>query len=178
MKRRSLGIILVVILLIAGCGKQNEEEPITIHARSETAGVSFTLDENWEFVENEAKDQSLNGAAAYDLIVQNKLTWSSIMILTEDLTQSEGKELIPEEAYVHQFRQGLTESEEYSYTCSEPEQETVCGEEYYTFLAQVEEPKAEQYYCIRRSENRMIVMIFTGYGEEKPDRLVDLGKPI
>ncbi len=178
MKRRNAVTAFLIGLLLAGCGTQKEEEIVITQVESRLAEVTFSLDQNWEILKEEENQEEAAGLAAYELIAQNKLTYSSIMVLTEDLTRTEGKELILTEDYVREFQIELSSREEYSYTCSPMEIKTVYGEEYYTFLVQVSEPKAKQYYCIRRSEDRMIVLIFTGYGEEPTEQLVNLGRPI
>ncbi|MCL2579966.1 MAG: hypothetical protein FWE32_08030 [Oscillospiraceae bacterium] len=152
---------------------------------SEFAGLRFTLPgESWRFLtDQEIADamgvgveimadegfdhEDLDLSNLYDMVAQNTMTGSSLLVMIENQTHIPGAEQFPASVYVEQLRQQLTAIARHDYTFEEDRQIELGGHTFDVLTAHlvVDEVYTSQHYLVRRQGNHMIILIASLFGD-------------
>ena len=176
MKKTIYMLILICLLGLAGCNSKEEAMAIITEVPCEEAGVRFSVNGLWVIQEEAEANANIRAGQEVALSTYKEETGSAISVIYDDLTKTEGGTLVRMEDYVADIQEQLKISGEYSYACSEVTEETLYGQEYQTFTAEVSNLGGEQKYCIRRADDKMIVLIFSIFGEDTLEEILALGK--
>ena len=180
-KRYKIILCFFLLLLITGCGDKKSEEALAV---SQTitipkAEMEFTLNGLWYVHKDDTEEKELEvdlNKFKVELEAYREEDGSSFLILTEDLSKTEGGELLRTKDYMESLMEGLKISKKYSYSCSEIDETVLYGKQFLTFRAEIKELGARQYYYVRRMEDEMILLIGTVYGESNIYDILDNGR--
>ena len=176
MKKTLYMLILICLLGLTGCNSKEEAMAIITEVPCKEAGVRFSVNGLWVIQEEAEANINVRAGQEVALSTYKEETGSAINIVYDDLTQIKGGTLVRMEDYVANIKEQLKISGEYSYACSEVTEETLYGQEYQTFTATVSNLGGEQKYYIRRADDKMIVFIFSVFGEDTLEEILALGK--
>lgn len=180
---KKIGIVLAFfcILGLTACNTKAKEEALaqTTEVISEIGKISFTFNGYWSLQQKDAIVRSKESESqSYDFIAKHTQTGTSVSIIYDDLTQTDGGTLVRMEDYVEAIRDGMANSDDYTYQCSEVETKHLHGEEYRVFLVATEEIEGMQHFYIRRIDDTMMIMVITLQGEDKLEDIISLSKKV
>ena len=181
MKKLMTYLLIFTALLLWGCGNREvqETEAVVTEIISEPGKIRFIFDSDWTVSREGVQEDTLSRKLEEDeLIAVNAINGSSISLVYEDLTEIQGGTLVRMEDYVEAYWEKLKTDSSYSYNCTEPEMAQLYGEEYYTFAAEVSELEANQQFYLRRIGDRVMILTFTAYGEERAENLMEYGSSL
>ena len=185
-----LSILVVMSVLIAGCGNSN-----TSFARgtieggkysSEYMGLSFTLPSGWSYFDDSEiaeimeidEDALVERGSQYSSEILNNLAIcdmgasddagdvSSIALMTENLNKTTSPNASADD-YIAALKEQLADATMPAYTIHDGISDVKVGKyTYRMFFADLAmsaggEKLAEQYYLVRRSDNYIVLMAFT-----------------
>lgn len=176
MKKVIYILLLCFCLGITGCNSKEEAMAVITEVPCETAGITFSLNGLWIIQEEEEANTNVKSGQTVALSTYKEETGSGIQVIYEDLTKTEGGTLVRLDDYVTGVQEQLKISEEYSYSCSEVSTEKFCGNSYEVFTVTIPELSGKQQYYIRRQDDTMIILIFTVFGEENMESVLELAK--
>lgn len=120
--------------------------------------VDSFSDAGMEFSEDALKKQTL-----YDMMCQDGVTGSSVLLLYENLALT-GNTSISETDYIKEAIKLLDKAQTVQYEFSEITQEELCGQTYYVMTADMVDYVASQKYYVRKIDKYMLCIIATVSG--------------
>lgn len=120
--------------------------------------VDSFSDAGMEFSEDALKKQTL-----YDMMCQDGVTGSSVLLLYENLALT-GNTSISETDYIKEAIKLLDKAQTVQYEFSEITQEELCGQTYYVMTADMVDYVASQKYYVRKIDKYMLCIIVTVSG--------------
>ena len=180
---KKIGIILALCCMfcLSACNTKAQEEALaqTTEVTSEPGEISFTFNGYWSLQQGDEIDRSKESEGqSYDFIAKHTETGTNIAIIYDDLTKTEGGTLVRMEDYVEAIRNGMLNSGDYTYQCSEITTKRLHGEEYQVFLAGTDEIEGVQHFYIRRIDDTMMIMVITLQGEDTLENVFNMSKSI
>lgn len=188
--KTKLAVMLTVIILccIAGCGEKPaataQPEAVSPEAttametvsgswedgiyRNESAGMSFTAPEGWTVKDAESATAMLgsNDKARYEALAYDPQNNSSVIINLIDMSEAP-EDIKTAEAFIAGTLEGLKELENYSYTVSGINVQTLGSAEFFCGSAVEQKSGARQYYYCKLLDGYMLqiaVTLFEGDG--------------
>ena len=175
--RKLIYILLFCLsLVLIGCNSKEEAMAIITEVPCELAEIKFSVNGLWMIQEEAVANTNVEEGQTVAFSTYKEETGSTISVIYDDLTKTEGATLVRMEDYVAGIQEQLKISGEYDYACSEALEETLYGKQYQTFTANVSNLGGVQKYYIRRQDDTMIVVIFSVFGEDKLEEILALGK--
>ena len=176
MRKMIYVLLLIFSLGLIGCQSKEEAMAVITDVPCDMAGVSFSLNGLWVIQEETEANANAAEGQRVALSAYKEETGSSISVIYDDLTQTEGGTLTRMEDYVADIQTQLKISENFSYSCGDVSTENLYGKEYETFAATISDMGGVQKYYIRRQDDTMIVLIVSVFGEDKEEEILALGK--
>lgn len=157
---------------------------------SEYAGITFKMPDSWNYGSDE-EIANLMGVASdiiseagmefskemlelqniYDMMAQDPLAGTNVIVMYENLSMSIGGSKYTEAEYLDLMRQQL-ESMDLGFTFGEITDATVGGITYKALSAMYELGGVEQCYYVRKIDNRMLAIIVSVYGDDSIDDVI------
>lgn len=148
---------------------------------SDYLGITFTLPEGWFFLTDEDIAQVMDigseiafeeGAAEandivsqttiYDMMASNETGNTNVSLMFENLSLHIGGTSITEKDYANTLNEQLSALESIGYEVAEPTEKQLAGDTYTVLSASIPDYGTYQEYYIRRVDNYMLALIFTG----------------
>lgn len=148
---------------------------------SDYLGITFTLPEGWFFLTDEDIAQIMNigaevafedGAAEandiinqttiYDMMASNETGDTNVSLMFENLSLHIGGSSMTEKDYANTLNEQLSSLESIGYQVAEPTEKQLAGDTYTVLSASIPDYGTYQEYYIRRVDNYMLALIFTG----------------
>ncbi len=159
---------------------------------NEFAALSFNATENWIYASDEEiaaimglGSELLNGSDStildeiskmstiYDMMAQDSVTGSNVILFYENLSLTVGGTLLTEDVFLSITRDTLAEAED-SYTFGDIRMEEFLGASYKMLPVELPSMGIKQYYYARKINNYMLNLIVTTCGDD--DITTILGK--
>ena len=176
MKKAIYILLLCFCLGMTGCNSKEEAMAVITEIPCDLAEVNFSFNGLWTIQEEAEANTNAKSGQTVVLSAYKEETGSGVQVIYEDLTKTEGASLVRLDDYVTGVQEQLKISEEYNYSCSEVSTEKFCGNSYEVFTTTILELNGKQQYYIRRQDDTMIIMIFTVFGEDTMESVLELAK--
>ena len=176
MKKWIYILLLCIMFGLTGCNSKEEAMAVITEVPCELAEIKFSVNGLWVIQEEDVANINVDEGQTVAFSTYKEETGSTISVIYEDLTKTEGATLVRMEDYVADIQEQLKISSEYNYACSEVLEETLYGKQYQAFTADVSNLGGVQKYFIRRQDDTMIIVIFSVFGEDKLEEILALGK--